>query len=329
MARRGETYSALCTRLFGNMLEPERWHWQLDNGSCTTQAIHAAATISTALRKSRSGDMGIGGNSGIRSLSFGPHFYEMVSFPQEPLATYKEPHYLSTEDLALKDGGWQKLVKNLQTLRLPLLFAEATFSHEQVEKLLQAIPETMEHLALGAKGPIEGFEMLQQASTQVLRPFKQLISPLRFPRLKTLELEGWCIQLSDLSKLLLAHAFTLRTLHLINIYFVSDNEAQCKTLGQLGEFVADKMHLMGVEITNVEVRGPLEIPDLPIEDDTWLIPGQFDDDDWDGDAPVLAEPNSPMENKFLAGRPNNIRRRRPKTAPGHKGDDLGYVPAYW
>ena len=73
----------------------------------------------------------------------------------------------------------------------------------------------------------------------------------------------------------------------------------------------------------------LEIPDLPAEDDTWLIPGQHDDVEWDGDAFVRADPNTPMEAKFLGGRPNHIHRRRPATATGHKGDDLGFVPAYW
>jgi len=320
LARRGETYIELCTRLFGNMLEPERWHWSLDNGACTTEAI-AVLEVITKLKV------------GLQSVSFGPHFYEMVSFPQEPLSTYKEPHYLSVEDLDYGDDelspDWTTLLKGIRSLRLPLLFVEATFPDEHVEKLLHAIPSTIEHLALSAKGPVEGYEALRQASSQVLRPFKQLISGLRFPRLTTLELEGWCIQLSVFKTFLLAHASTLRTLHLINIYFVGDDDTRDKTLSKFIAPIAKELNLTGIEITNVEVLGPLEIPDLPAEDDTWLIPGEHDDEPWDGETGVIARPNTPMETKFLGGRPNNIHRRRPATAPGHKGDDLGFVPAYW
>jgi hypothetical protein len=320
LARRGETYMELCTRLFGNMLEPERWHWSLDNGACTTEAIAVLEVITKS-------------KVGLQSLSFGPHFYEMVSFPQEPLATYKEPHYLSIDDLDCGDPelspDWAAFLKGVRSLRLPLLFAEATFPDEHVEKLLRAIPEKVEHLALGARGPVEGYEALEQANSQVLRPFKQLISGLRFPHLRTLELEGWCIQLADFKEFLLAHASTLRTLHLINIYFVSNDDAKDKGLSKFAASMATELNLTGIEITNVEVCGPVEIPDLPAEDDTWLIPGQHDDDDWDGDTGVIAGPITAMEAKFMGGRPNHIHRRRPATAPGHKGDDLGFVPAYW
>lgn len=320
LARRGETYMELCIRLFGNMLEPERWHWSLDNGSCTTEAIAVLEVISKS-------------KVGLQSVSFGPHSFEMVSFPQEPLVTYKEPHFLSLDDLDYGESelspNWTSLFKGLRSLRLPLLFVEATFPEQHAEKLMKAIPDTVEHLALGAKGPVEGYEALQQANSQVLRPFKHLVSGLHFPKMKTLELEGWCIQLSTLKEFLLAHASTLRTLHLINIYFVSDGDVIDKGLSQFGASMATELHLNGIEITNVEVCGPLEIPDLPAEDDTWLIPGQHDDDEWDGDALVIANPNTPMEAKFLGGRPNHVHRRRPATAPGHKGDDLGFVPAYW
>jgi hypothetical protein len=320
LARRGETYIELCTRLFGNMLEPERWHWSLDNGACTTEAIAVLEVITKS-------------KVGLQSVSFGPHFYEMVSFPQEPLSTYKEPHYLSVEDLDYGDAelspDWTALMNGVRSLRLPLLFAEATFPDEHVEKLLHAIPDTIEHLALSAKGPVEGYKALEQANSQVLRPFRQLISGLRFPKLRTLELEGWCIQLSTLKDFLLAHASTLRTLHLINIYLVSNDDTMDKTLSKFSASIAKELNLTGVEITNVAVCGPLEIPDLPAEDDTWLIPGQHDDDEWDGETGVIAQPNKQMEAKFLGKRPNNIHRRRPATAPGHKGDDLGFVPAYW
>jgi hypothetical protein len=321
LARRGETYTDLCTRLFGNMLEPERWHWTLDNGVCTTEAIAVLEVVAKS-------------KVGLQSLSFGPHFYEMVYFPPEPLVAYKEPHYLSIEDLDYGDGelspDWTMLLKGLRSLRLPLLFVEAAFPDEHVEKMLRAIPDTVEHLALGAKGPVEGYERLCHASAQVLRPFKQLISGLRFPRLRTLELEGWCIELNMLKTFLLAHAPTLRTLHLINIYFVSNDHSEDKALINFSTSIAEELNLTGVEITNVETTGPAEIPDIPAEDDTWLILGEHENEYWDGEvAGIIARPNTKTEAMFLGGRPNNIHRRRMATAPGHKGDDLGFVPAYW
>lgn len=320
LARRDETYMELCTRLFGNMLEPERWHWTLDHGACTTESLAVLEVITKS-------------KVGLQSVSFGPHFYEMASFPQEPLATYKELHYLSIDDLDYGDSDlspdWATLFKGIRSLRLPLLFVEAAFPSEQVGKLFSAIPNTVEHLALGAKGPVEGYEALLQATSQVLRPFKQLISGLRFPNLRTLELEGWVIQLATLKEFLLAHTSTLRTLHLINIYFVSNDDTKDITLSQFAASMSTQLNLTGVEITNVEICGPCEIPDLSAEDDTWLIPGQHDDDEWDGDASILAVPNIPVENKLLGGRPNLVHRRRPAASPGHKGDDLGFVPAYW
>ena len=321
LARRGETYVDLCTRLFGNMLEPERWHWTLDNGVCTTEAIAVLEVIAKS-------------KVGLQSLSFGPHFYEMASLPQEPLSAYKEPHYLSIEDLDYGDGelspDWTTLLKGLRSLRLPLLFVEAAFPDEHVAKMLHAIPDTIEHLALAAKGPVEGYERLNHASSQVLRPFEQLISGLRFPKLRTLELEGWCIQLSTFKTFLLAHASTLRTLHLINIYFVSDDDDTIvRTWSKFSAFMAEEFNLTGIEITNVGVLGPVEIPEIPAEDDTWLILGEHEGDwDWDGPG-IFAWPNFPTEAKFLGGRSNNIHRRRPASAPHHKGDDLGFVPAYW
>jgi hypothetical protein len=321
LARRGETYLDLCTRLFGNMLEPERWHWTLDNGVCTTEAIAVLEVIAKS-------------KVGLQSLSFGPHFYEMVSFPQEPLSNYKEPHYLSIEDLDYGDGelspDWTLLLKGLRSLRLPLLFAEAAFPDDHVEKMLHAVPDTVEHLALSAKGPVEGYERLCHASAQVLRPFKQLISGLRFPKLTSLELEGWCMQLSTLKTFLLAHAATLRTLHLINIYIVCDDDNSVhENWSKIAAWMAEELILTGVEITNVSVLGPAETPDIPAEDDSWLILGEHEVDYWDGFTTVFAEPNTVMEAKFLGGRPNNVHRRRPATAPGHRGDDLGLVPAYW
>jgi hypothetical protein len=321
LARRNETYMELCTRLFGNMLEPERWHWTLDNGACTTEAIAVLEVISKS-------------KVGLQSLSFGPHFYEMVFFPQEPLITYKEPQYLSVEDLDYGESDlspdWATLLKSVRSLRLPLLFTEAKFPEQQVEKLLRAIPTTVKHLALCAKGPVEGYETLLQASSHILRPFEQLISGLRFPHLRTLELEGWVILLSTFTDFILAHAPTLRNLHLINIYFVSSEPGKGKLLGRLADSMAKKMNLSGVEITNVEVCRPADIPEFSMEDDTWLIPGQHELESWDGDvAGIVDGPSEFLENHCLGGRRNNIHRRRPATAPGHKGDDLGNVPAYW
>ncbi|KAM0698996.1 hypothetical protein Q7P36_001041 [Cladosporium allicinum] len=324
LAKKGETYRSLCSRMFGNMLEPERWNWELDQGAlCTPEAITALKAIAEV-------------KGGLQSVSFGPHFYEMVSFPEEPLINYKEPHYLSIEDMGIEEDQseqdlWTKFFEGLRSIRLPFLFTEATFEAAPAETLLKALPDTIEHLALSAKGPVEAFSLLEQASPQLLRPFS-IISPLRFPRLKSLELEGWCMPISNFREMLLAHASTLRSLHLVNLVLISGGEDERdQDLNTLATAVAAKSHLTGVEVTKVRLTELHDIPSIDAEEDPWLIPFQNEQDDWDGQSVIAATKpwDSKLEALFLGGRPNGIRRRRPALAKGHKGDDLGCVPAYW
>ena len=323
LARKGETYRNLCSRMFGNMLEPERWNWELDQGLCTPEAITALKAIAQV-------------KGGLQSVSFGPHFYEMVSSPEEPLINYKEAHYLSIEDMGIEEDQsqndlWAKMFGGLRAIRLPFLFTEATFPSGPAETLLKALPDTIEHLALGAKGPIEAFSLLEQASPQVLRPF-EMISPLRFPRLKSLELEGWCVPISGFQKLLLAHASTLRTLHLINLVLITGGEGESVPgLDTLASSIAAKSHLTGVEVTKVRSAALHDIPNIDAEEDPWLIPFQSEHEDWDGwNVITNTKPwDARLEGLFLGGRPNNVRRRRPALAKCHRGNDLGCVPAYW
>ncbi|KAL1586434.1 hypothetical protein WHR41_05212 [Cladosporium halotolerans] len=320
LARRGETYRDLCTRLFGDVLEPERWHWQLDNGLCTMDAMLALGAV--ALKGE------------LQSVAFGPHHYQILALPQETLVTYKEPHYLSLEDIS--DGfpaadDCKDVFKNLRSFRLPLLFEGARFPLEKAARLLDGLPESIAKLALAAKGPIEGTELQEIMIEETVRPFNELVAKRHFPHLESLELEGWCIELETLKEFLTKHASTLRTLHLINLYLATQGENPGPShILSFGDFVGRELQLDGVEIIEVKVLGPVEsLGDRG--DSLWLDPAlQFElNEEWDGSMPVAALPDSRAEKRCLAGRPNKIHRRRLPTTKGQKGDDLGDIPAYW
>lgn len=384
LARNGECYADLCTRLFGNVREPERWN-NIEYTSEVTSEILALLQIIVHVKGE------------LRSISFGPHPFEQRCNSTDPLAFYKELQFLATEEIRSSDKpdrdleipdhevsedsedwpsprikryDWRQLFRGLRSLRLPLFIEESLMSPRfglglEISKLLQAIPDTIVHLALVAKGPIDGFLQYEDTCSAVktLLPFTEIVAQLRFPRLRTLELEGWVADFGSLRKILAAHATSLRTLHLISMFCCGDtwdeegNEEN--DMWPFGYFVANTMNLTGVEICKFELR---RYPDFTEDDfenietflpQSWLVdpldttPGDWDEevhddrkfDEDDDDRPhILDAPR--LEKVCLAGRPNLVHRRvrpaaltRTVDAPGKAWPGPGYkwtrTPAYW
>ncbi|KAM0721456.1 hypothetical protein Q7P37_002380 [Cladosporium fusiforme] len=383
LARSGECYNDLCTRLFGNVREPERWNNIEYTGEVTNEVITAWKII-----------MDVKGE--LRSLSFGPHPFEQRCNSTDPLAFYKESQFLAAEELKCDDSennsmweaidaedteiagydmpsgsengyDWARLFNGLRSLRLPLFIEESLPSPteglgREIPRMLYSMPDTLVHLALVAKGPIDGFIQHEDtpACLQTLEPFNDIVANLRLPRLQTLELEGWVTDFGNLRKFLYAHATTLRTLHLLNIFCCGDRwdeeEAEESDMWPFGYFVAKTMNLTGIEIYQFEHQRfpPFTSEDLEgVEQQSWLVdpldttPGDWDEevyedrqfDEGDDDRPhILDAPR--LEKVCLAGRPNLVHRRvRPQhlvgctDAPGRAWRGPGYYwtrrPAYW
>ena len=280
LARPGECYMDLCTRLFGNVREPERWNNLEHNGDVTEDILEAWKII-----------MEVKGE--LRSMSFGPHPFEQRCNSTDPLALYKEPQFLSIDEFKdhpkrlnefyndfaqdtdlsrcritgepIPHRDWATLFKGLKSLRLPLFFEESLppLSEgvgKELRRLFDAIPDTIANLALAAKGPRDGWLKYQfnPPCFQALQPFHSLVASLQLPRLRSLELEGWVVDYGVLLDFLGAHAATLQTLHLIDVLIVGnqheageacdDDCEHYENMHPFGNFVRENLHLTGIEI---------------------------------------------------------------------------------
>lgn len=262
LAKDLESYSELCTRLFGNVLEPQKWNWHIEGSKqCTTEAIFALNTIPDLTR-------------GLRSVSFGPHGYEMFHYSDEPLVTYKEPHYLSIKryEIPFEDWtvssyrdpisyDWKQIFGNLRSARLPFLILAPDQSLNVAKAVMDALPDTIISLAISTRGPVEAFLAQQCMTSLMIRPFDELVFPYRFPHLQTLELEGWCVELTALQDLLRAQASTLRRVHVINLQCsANERPGEEQDLATFSAFVAKELHLTGIKIIEVDLYGPVEVP---------------------------------------------------------------------
>jgi hypothetical protein len=379
LARTGECYMDLCSRLFGNVREPERWNNLEHTGEVTEDILGAWRII-----------MEIKGE--LKSITLGMHCFEQRCNSTDPLALYKETQFLSADELKdhpkrLNDShgealpftdlsrsrlngepipkrGWSLLFNGLRSLRLPLFFEDSLPPANEgigpeLRRLFAAIPDTIVHLALAAKGPIDGFLMHQGdvASLQTLQPFNDLVASRHFPCLRSLELEGWVTDYKTLVSVLGAHAATLRTLHLINIFCVGEliptpdaaEFGEVDSTFAFGEFIRTTLHLTAIEVYHFEHQFyPLNASpegrdtldsDLAsliagIEQHSWLVdPLETTQGDWDEDEElhddrmfsdddesqpeVLDSPR--LERLCLDGRANLVHRRvRPGGPKGAK-----------
>lgn len=331
LARSGECYMDLCSRLFGNVREPERWNNLEHNGEVTEDILDAWKLI-----------MEVKGE--LRSITLGMHPFEQRCNSTDPLALYKETQFMSTDELKdhpkrLNDShhehlqftdlsrnrlngdpipkrNYTLLFNGLKSLRLPLFFETSLPPANEgigpeLRRLFTAIPDTIVHLALAAKGPIDGFldHHGDVASLQTLQPFNDLVAKKRFPCLRTLELEGWVTDYKTLVRVLGNHAPTLRTLHLINIFAVGELQptpdaaefGEADSTQAFGEFVRDTLHLTGIEVYHFEhqfypsnalesgranMHNTADLSSLVagIEQQSWLIdPLETTQGDWDED----------------------------------------------
>lgn len=370
LARQGEGYMDLCSRLFGNVREPERWNNIEHNGEVTEDILNAWKQI-----------VEIKCEGEIRSVTLGTHPFEQRCNSTDPLALYKETQFMSTDELKdhpkrlnenygaisnidlsrtrlngdpIPHRNWPQLFNGLRSLRLPMFFEDSLPPANEgigpeLRRMYNAIPDTIAHLALTAKGPIDGFLQHEGdvASLQTLQPFNELVATRHFPNLRTLELEGWVTDYKTLVRFLKIHASTLRTLHLINIFCVGElhTAADAAEFGEtdslvpFGVFVRDELNLTGIEVYHFEhqfypanaseagrARMHVDLDDLVvgIEQHSWLVdPLENADGDWDEDSEIKddrqfadddeSQPeiiDSPrLERLCLGGRANLVHRR--------------------
>lgn len=152
-----------------------------------------------------------------------------------------------------------KAVPRTQVSAAPDLYVGSdTRSEEEPEvqtvlAMMNAIPNTIEDLALVASGLQEGSEIPHGNSSDrrdLLEPFGKFVRHLRFPRLHTLDLEGWIPIFHDLRDFLLAHAPTLGTLRLINMYVCIESGNKESVVG----FIGDSLALTGIEISRLRYK---------------------------------------------------------------------------
>lgn len=100
-------------------------------------------------------------------------------------------------------------------------------------------------------------------------------------------------------------------------------------LATFSAFVAVQLHLTGIEMIEVGLYGPVEIPSNPNPTKNWLIPDEPSFPERSQSDFVECIPNYAVENACLGGRANVIHRRRLPTREDQTSGEFGSLPAHW
>lgn len=93
-------------------------------------------------------------------------------------------------------------------------------------------------------------------------------------------------------------------------------------------FVARELQLTGIEMIEIDLYGPLEIPSNPSSMETWLVPHHSTFPGRRGLDLVERAPSYTLENACLGGRANVIHRRWLPTREDETWVRFGNLPAH-
>jgi hypothetical protein len=298
LARKGESYDQCCRRLFGRMLEPRNIGAGGQTG-VTSGCLAYLLDILTAIP-----------NMSIDSLALGPHAFEYTGEDTDDLAAPdhpQNPRYLdisSLENIPLgPDSKYNRVLNRLERLRLVLCYSGRRpgekYLHDQVCRLLASSAPQMRSLTLHMiylfRGGVREIPRVDHSTHFDL--FGSIIIPLNMPHLRSLSLRRWIFTAEELKSFLLAHATTLRDLHILGC-LCGDDETK------LAEWGGRSLCLNGVELS-----GFLAFLDRQSANPyDWQT---MDQSEWLRTRPKITEREARMlETIWLGGRQNEVQRQQ-------------------
>lgn len=303
LARKGESYDTCCRRLFGRMLEPQN----IGAGGQTGVTGGCLAYLLDILTATP--------NVSISSLALGPHAFEYTGEDTDDLAAPdhpQNPRYLdisSLENIPLgPDSKYNRVLNRLERLHLVLCYSGRRpgerHLHDQVCRLLASSAPQMRSLALHMiylfGGGVRETPRVDHGTHFDL--FGSIIMPLNMPHLRSLSLRRWIFTAEELKSFLLAHATTLRDLHILGC-LCGDDETK------LAEWGGRSLCLIGVELTGF----------LPFLDRQSANPYGWqtvDQLEWSRTRPVITEREArTLETIWLGGRENEVQRQQRDEIP--------------
>jgi hypothetical protein len=254
LAREGESYDICCQRLFGKVLEPQ--HVGADGpggitGDCLFFLLNVLAEMSSVR---------------IHSLALGPHAFEYTGEDTIDLVDRNHPQNPRYLDISLLEdvhlGPSSKIhqvMEQLEQLRLALCYSGKRSGerhlNDKVRMLLEASAPRMRSLTLHMIYLFWGGvrEVPKVFHSTHFDTFKSIVMPLHMPNLRSLSLRRWIFTAEELKAFLLAHAVTLRDLHLLGC-LCGDDETR------LAQWGGRTLALTGVELSGflaaLESRSP-------------------------------------------------------------------------
>ena len=229
------------------------------------------------------------------------------------------------------DSSWSTIlatdsIVGLRTLNLRICFSLEDLKHTSygpdpkrtvekggLAKMLKLVSPTLSNLTFVARMPKDP-EMVghhDYLSRNACLVFDYLLGQSRFPKLRVLDLRGWAFNGGEPASWLVAHAATLRHVHLIESETISSYGSFATEL----ERAKDKLDLDGIEIFNTKFNH---------EDDTIharLMHSYRSSEHYNHDEDNTswgATVNSELEHLTLNGRKNFIKRRALPVFPASK-----------
>lgn len=238
LSRQGEDLSELCERLFGLTLSPDMLP---DTRHCDQRSRSWNSPGDCLLNLAKI-------NPQLKSLSFGRSehsAWDALQYLGSPLVGM--PGILLVDE---KKEQWRPLLGSLRHLSLPIEIDDDKVSLEHAlsstRMLVSSSAASLTHLNLETQlysGLWWGSWRLMPTAAPV---FARIVGQIHFQSLTSIVLRGWLIPLVDLEHILLAHAATLRNLHLINccLFGASKDELTTSIRSKLEPALA----LDGVEV---------------------------------------------------------------------------------
>jgi hypothetical protein len=209
LARSGETLRELCGRIFGQPLSPD-----LLPDDEQGEMVHALEDLRLQNCLHRLAKI----SPRLKSLSFGRS--NLNSW--DALQCNASPRMVMSDIHTKEENYWRPLLGCIQHLSLPVQISydegiiESYWPVPSTHRLLSDSAASLTHLDLET-GLYSGLSREFWNLSAMAKPvFAQILDQIHFPKLTSVVLRGWLFSLQDLENFLLAHATTLRNVHLIN-----------------------------------------------------------------------------------------------------------------
>jgi hypothetical protein len=254
-------------------------------------------------------------NPRLESLSFGRSnlaAWDALKCRSNPRIPFATP-FPGGED------QWRRLLGSIKRLYLPVMFqhySDAAFEQpaSNMQMLVSHTTATLTHLDLDTVLYSSIPHSRWNISHKVKPLLAKILGSTPFERLTSIVLRGWLFSLQDLETFLLAHASTLRDVHLINCCLAEASESEF--IESISSKLQPALTLTGVEIYAILYESQCsqlytECTGRQVGDDpssARKIRNPFPNHIYPPCGPTQGKPELriDLEKHFLAGKPNNV-----------------------